>query len=304
MLTYSKKHCMRHIYNNVKVFTVCVLAALLLPSCGNSDRKVLDIVAERDSLRTENESQRQRLTAINEMVGTINATLDSISIAEGMLFGDNHTEAVPSRSSVLKNLERYEQVVLRQHQRINELEALAAKSKTDKAMQGLIDHMKSQLAEKDGQIARLRAELSNKNVNISRLRRQVESQHSQLAKQGEELDKLGKKTELQATALARQDKELNNGYVMIDTKAELKRKGIARRKKVINEGLLDKSKFTQVDIRNTTILTFNAKKPRILTNMPQSSYTMTKNGDGTYTLNITDPTRFWSISRYLVIQTN
>ena len=101
-----------------------------------------------------------------------------------------------------------------------------------------------------------------------------------------------------------QDKELNNGYVIIDTKAELKRKGIARRKKVINEGLLDKSKFTQVDIRNTTILTFNAKKPRILTNMPQSSYTMTKNGDGTYTLNITDPTRFWSISRYLVIQTN
>ena len=171
-------------------------------------------------------------------------------------------------------------------------------------MQGLIDHMKSQLAEKDGQIARLRAELSNKNVNISRLRRQVESQHSQLAKQGEELEKLGKKTELQATALARQDKELNNGYVMIDTKAELKRKGLARRKKVINEGLLDKSKFTQVDIRNTTILTFNAKKPRILTNMPQSSYTMTKNGDGTYTLNITDPTRFWSISRYLVIQTN
>ena len=221
-----------------------------------------------------------------------------------MLFGDPRQETSPTRGSVLESLERFEQVLLRQHRRIDELDSIAATNKTDEGLRKLIAHMKEQLAEKDREIAALRRELTGQDADLGRLRRRVAAQTKELARQGDELARLGAKADRQATALARQDHELNNAYVMIATKAELKKRGVARRGKVASDGLADPSKFTKVDIRRLGEMTFKAKKARILTNMPTSAYTLAKNGDGTYTLRITDKARFWSASKFLVIQTN
>ena len=235
-----------------------LLLALLPAGCGNNDGRMAEVEAERDSLKTLNESQRRDLSEMNVVINTINAAFDSIAAAEGMLFGDGRQEVAPTRSSVLRNLEMFEQVLQRQHAKID----------------------------------------------ISRLRRQVASQRSRMAEQDATIASLGDKTERQAKALAVQDQEINNGYVIIATKAVLKEKGIARRRKIIGDGLKDLSKFTKIDIRRTTELTFTAKKPRVLTNMPQSAYTLTETAKRTYTLRITNPTLFWGASRVLVIQTN
>lgn len=97
---------------------------------------------------------------------------------------------------------------------------------------------------------------------------------------------------------------LNNGYVLIGSKDDLRRKGILKNGRVISDAALDRSKFFQVDIRKWHEISFRAKKPRILTNMPASSYSLTTSGDGNFTLSITDPSDFWRISNYLIIQTN
>lgn len=280
------------------------LLAVVAAGCGGSDGRMAEVEAERDSLRAVNESQRQDLTAMNAVISTINAAFDSIAVAEGMLFGDSWQETAPARSSVLKNLEMFEQVLQRQHAKIAELDSMVAAGKASESMKSLVEHMKGQLADKDAQLATLRRELADRNVNISRLRRQVASQRSRMAEQEAEIASLGDKTRRQATALAVQDAEINNGYILIGTKAELKDKGVARRKKIIGDGLKDLSKFTKIDIRRTTELTFAARKPRVLTDMPQSAYTLTETAKRTYTLKITNPTLFWGASRVLVIQTN
>lgn len=281
-----------------------LLLALLPAGCGNNDGRMAEVEAERDSLKTLNESQRRDLSEMNVVINTINAAFDSIAAAEGMLFGDGRQEVAPTRSSVLRNLEMFEQVLQRQHAKINELDSLVAAGKASASMKSLVAHMKEQLADKDAQLSSLRSELARRNVDISRLRRQVASQRSRMAEQDATIASLGDKTERQAKALAVQDQEINNGYVIIATKAVLKEKGIARRRKIIGDGLKDLSKFTKIDIRRTTELTFTAKKPRVLTNMPQSAYTLTETAKRTYTLRITNPTLFWGASRVLVIQTN
>lgn len=63
----------------------------------------------------------------------------------------------------------------------------------------------------------------------------------------------------------------------------------------------DSIKFVRVDIRQLRELTLNSKKPKILTTMPQSSYSIVRNSDGISLLTINDPTLFWSSSNYLVI---
>ena len=62
--------------------------------------------------------------------------------------------------------------------------------------------------------------------------------------------------------------------------------------------------FSSVDIRLFREVTVNSSSPKILTSMPESSYNWVKLGDGIMLLKIKDPSLFWSLSNFLIIQTN
>lgn len=281
------------------------VVAVMFCGCNGSNGDVMQLVAERDSLKATIEKQKDDLNAINVLVATINQSLDSISVQEGLVFVSNSEKPV-SRVEALKNLERYEYVLNNQREKIDSLEnELKKKAKTDtKELNGLITHMKSQLAQKDEQIALLRTELSKKDVNLASLRRQVALQRDRIASQTEAIANLDQKTKAQSEALSRQTEMMNQCYVLFGTKKELKGKGIISKKKLVADAALDKSKFTKVDVRDYREVTFTAKNPKVLTNMPQSSYVLQSNGSRSYTLRITNVTAFWSISNYLVIQTD
>ena len=102
----------------------------------------------------------------------------------------------------------------------------------------------------------------------------------------------------------RQDEIINKCYVLIGSKSDLKRKGVVRKNRLLADAALDKSKFAKVDIRKFREISFTAKRPRILTDVPQSAYTLTTTGNHNFTLRINDATAFWSISNFLVIQTD
>lgn len=300
-----------NIYKLTLLSLTAMVMAAMMTGCGNNDGKVVGIVEERDSLRVAYEAQRQRLEAIDGMLATINGALDSVAIEEGMLFTGRSKETPVSRNDVLRNLERYEQVLRQQQDKIRRLESMlsagngtSAGTAANADLQELVAHMKSQLASKDAQITQLRAELSKKDVNISQLRRQVESQRTQIARQDERIAELDRKSKAQVTALARQDEILNNCYVLIGSKSDLKRKGVVRKNRLLSDAALDKSKFAKVDIRKFREISFTAKRPRILTDIPPSAYKLTTTGDRNYTLHVTNATAFWSISNFLVIQTD
>jgi len=63
----------------------------------------------------------------------------------------------------------------------------------------------------------------------------------------------------------------------------------------------NKSYFTKIDIRNEKQIKLYSKSARLLTTHPSSSYSLTKDANKQYVLNITNPQIFWSTSKYLVI---
>ncbi len=278
----------------------------LLISCNNSTGEIVRLVSERDSLRQENSLQERRLKRIDMMLSTLNNAVDSIANEEGLLFVNVDSEIPINRNDALKNVERFEQVVKHQHERIRKLELQLSADDVieDDKSTGLLALMKSQLAEKDRQISYLKNELSKKNVDIERLRRQVSEQTLQIDEQSRVIADLGRRNAAQSAALTRQDEYINSCYVLIGTRSDLERKGVVRKKKLVPDGALDKTKFAKVDIRKWKEISFHAKRPHIMTNMPQSSFTLTTDGMGYYTLTILNPTSFWSISNYLVIQTD
>lgn len=100
---------------------------------------------------------------------------------------------------------------------------------------------------------------------------------------------------------------LNEGYVKAGTKKELQAAGLLLSsglfgKKKLDVSNLNPEQFTKIDIREFQELKIAGKKPKILTQMPESSYRFDSHSDGTTTLVITDPLKFWGISNFLVIE--
>lgn len=294
----------RNIFSLIAGSAIMAISSLTIGSCsGNSHADVIKVVSERDSLRNVAAAQVRWLEKVNTVLTTLNSALDSVQRQEDMIFININGEKTATRADALNNLDRFEAVVRSQKHRIDQLEAqLKARDELDEPesrsleASTLIANLRAQLAQKDQQIADLRRELEKKNVDIEKLRATVSAQNSRIT----QLDEQNKRY---STALTRQSDMLNTGYVVMGTKKDLESKGIIRKGRLVATSALDRSKFRQVDIRKFTEITFEARKPRIITDAPASTYSLTTTGDGNFTLHILNPADFWSISNFLVIQT-
>lgn len=290
-----------------KILLVCFggIVAMLFSGCsGSSSSDVMRLVEERDSLRQANKEQNEILDGFGKTIATLNETLDSVADQEDRLFV-NAGEIPVTKEDVKHNLKRFENLLKKQSEKIKLLESQLAESKdANQQSLALIAHLKEQLEAKNRQIMQLKRELENKNVDIASLHEQVASQELTISTQTAKISELDQRNKRQGEALARQDAMLNNGYVLIGSKDDLTRKGILRKGKIVADAALDRSKFAKIDIRAWREVSFTAKRPRILTNMPASSYEITTTGNNSFTLTVKNPSDFWRISSYLVVQTN
>jgi hypothetical protein len=104
-----------------------------------------------------------------------------------------------------------------------------------------------------------------------------------------------------------QDKALNTAWFVYGTKKELKEQNILEDKLLGKDEVLqsldfNKDYFTQIDIRKDTEFKLYSKSAKLLTTHTNGSYEWTKDEKEQYILRVTNPTDFWSVSRYMVIQ--
>ena len=149
-------------------------------------------------------------------------------------------------------------------------------------------------------IKSLRADLNNSKKDITQLRASLSDMKNRATK-------AENKTQVLTTALSKQDDIINECYVKIGTKKQLSAAGLLKggflQKKKVNYEDIDKSKFNAVDIRKFREITLKSNNPKILTPQPSNrSFHFEENGDGKCTLVITNPTIFWSVSNFLIIQ--
>ena len=158
---------------------------------------------------------------------------------------------------------------------------------------------KEQLAAANARLASLEEQLAQANADMDLLRLDINS----LSKT---VSSLQDENAEQRQTMEAQMAEANKAYYVVGTSRDLKEKGLLTgggllKKKKVNYESLNQALFTKIDIRNTTQFNIPSKKAKVLTDAPSDSYTITQNGNSC-TLRITNVTRFWSISRYLIIQ--
>lgn len=245
--------------------------------------------SETDSEQVDNALQLQDMEQMAEIIDAVAASLDSIQEQEQMV--TRMDESTP-KDVILSRLEAFRNVLDRKKQEIDLLTAEVLSNKSTIAnLKKTLEYLNQQLEEKSERIAKLEEAVRTRDVKISELR--------------EEVDVLTlEKGQLQAQTIE-QDKLLNQAFYIVGTKKELKNLGLLSggglSKKRANYSNIDNSVFKKVDVRNFSTLLIDAKSPKILTEKSASSYTLTKNGDGTTTLTITNAKEFWSASPYLII---
>lgn len=294
---------MRTILPKASIFHIIILGLLYTSCTSNSqDTTISKLLVERDSLIEQNREQGERLNSINRLMTTINSAVDSIALAEGMLFISSGNENEISRQSALADLEKYEMLIKRQQQKIRDMRLRLGDQ--NKEADGIVEIMRQQIKAKDEMIATLKKQLAQKDLDIAALRRTVASQNQNIQDQQRLINELNIANDKHNKALATQDKIINQAMVLIKTKKELQQMGILKKGKLQTDATLNNSSFQKIDIRKVREISFPAKKPKILTPIPHSSYRLMTSGDHNYTLEVTDPTKFWSVSNYLIIQTD
>lgn len=281
--------------NKMKISKFIPIAILcIIYSCKGETIDISNLIAERDSIKEVNSQQKQELESLNTFVSAISESLDSINMQENIIRAGGIEGKVFTKEDMKRNLSDLAAMLARHRIRIAQLEdSLKVRGTGAENLHNIVSYLNEQLETKEKTIAQLRSELNNKNTNIAKLQ-------TQIASLNEDVERLDKKTKMQKEVLVTQSEMMNECYMKIGTKKQLKQAGILDGKK-LNAAGLTPDRFVRVDIRNLTELNIKSKKPKILTTMPQGAYSLIRNSDGTTTLTINDPTAFWSISNYLVI---
>lgn len=156
-------------------------------------------------------------------------------------------------------------------------------------------------------IKSLQAKLAEKNAEIIELRKNLLDMNMKIDELTYTLDTLNFDNKVKQAIINAQDESLNTAFYLFGTEKELKEMQVLDKKgtfigkaKHLNEDF-NKEYFTEIDIRNKKNFKFdNAKKVRIITSHPSSSYELfgEKPVDS---LRINNYEEFWSVSKYLLI---
>lgn len=275
-------------------------------SCNNGKNDKLQ--AQIDSLQMADSLHQEDVKQMADFVNVMSVGLDSISAQEGIIKQMGNKEGQLDKNQMRSQLQSLAELLRNQRARINalETEVQGNNSAYGQRIKKLIAYYKAQLDEKDKQIADLQKQLNDKNANIAQLTQSVNNLTTSNSQLKSTVESQSQTMETQKSTIAQQDEAIHTGFVAIGTSKELKNKGVIKggflAKKKVNSNNLNAENFSKVDIRNYNDIRLNSKDPKIMTQMPASSYELQKNSNGTTTLHIKDVNLFWSVSKYLVVK--
>ncbi len=255
--------------------------------------------AENDSLMTE---LSHRDVELDEMMSTFNLVQEGfrqINAAENRvdLRRGNITEnATTAKQQIASDIEFITKTMEENRAQIAKLQGMLNSSRSNSSeMKKAVESLTEELAIKTRRIEELQAELASKNIRIQELDQAV----TDLTANNEALQA---ENEAKARTVQDQDRQMNTAWFVFGTKSELKSQKILQSGDVLKTGDFNKDYFTQIDIRTTNEIKLYSKRAELLTSHPSGTYNLEKDDKGQLTLKINDPTDFWSVSRYLVIQ--
>lgn len=290
-----------------KLFYLVLIIPFVLNSCGNSG-EVDKLKAEKDSLQRIAESKDETINDFIRSFNEIESNLETIKQKEKIISMKAHGDIELDENSKDKInddiLSMYE-LMKKNKETISKLEKKLKRSNIKSSeFKKMIVTLQDQIRTKDAQLEDMKNNLAKLNIDVQKLNEEISNLNTNI-------DTLQQKADVQEDVINKQDKQLHKAYYVFGTKKELKKHkiisseggfiGLGRMQKLMEN--FNKDYFTEVDIRNFKSVPLFAKKAKLITSHPASSYYFAGN-DKIDSLVIKNSQEFWSVSKYLVIMVN
>lgn len=281
-----------------KLIPIAAIAAVTLAACSghksDSDVDSLTIVS------TQYEEASNFNDSLLLLMGDIYSGLDSINQQEGLLYNMGNGENVDRRAEIRENLSHIRERLEQNRLMLTQMQSkLDASNGNNAIMKKTIEQLQARIEQQEQKINELNTQLENANAQIAELNTKVTETQENL-----DAETAAKEKAQQETIAA--ENEANKVYYAIGTNKELKQNGLLEKKflgstKVL-KGDFNENYFTVGDKRNLSVINTGGKKVKIWSNMPADSYQIVDNANGTQSVKITNPAKFWSLTSFLIIQ--
>ncbi len=283
-----------------KVF-ILFLGLGVMFSCVN-EKKIREsdefkrLQSERDSLLNASQSTDAEAMEMMAVISEVEQNFDRIREAEKYISTQSAKGGEMSQSTkarVNDNFRMIQEILQKNKAQLAELnKKYAGSNKQVAALQNTIERLNKEMQESSQRIVVLQDELSRRDQTIA----QLSSDITDLAQVAED----------QSTTIKEQDRSLHTAYYVFGTSGELKEQkilsgGFLQSTKVMKD-TFNKEYFLQIDIRQTTQIPLYAPKAKLWSTHPEGTYEFVKGNDKNLTFQITDTQRFWSLTKYLIIE--
>ena len=288
------------------VVIVIVAAVSSIYIYNQKQSEVENLTAKNSDL---NELIENRDSVVNDLVNSFNEIEDNLKFIKEkrkqLSIEEEKEGGVDKKQAIIKDIQLMNNMLEESSKHIAELEKKLKKSGIKlSSFQNKIASLSKTVADQNSEIEKLRKTVEEKEVMVAGLNQKVDSMQYEIAKRNDTI-------ETKASIIARKTDELNTGHVAYGTFKELKEKGLLvkdggflgllGRNTELQENF-DPEYFTDLNIRETKTIPIHSKKATIITEHPDSSYTMVKQDGQIAYLQIKNPEEFWKISKYAVIE--
>lgn len=277
----------------LRSYLVIVFAAIFAIGCNTSknaelENEIMKLRAANDSLAIVGEDEAAVVLSYVDSFNEVQLTLDSIKRLEKIISVNSKGEnGKTSQNQINEDIKSIYKLLQKNKQLVSNLRSKLDKSdKKIVELETMIENLNAMLIEKDNEIQSLRGELAKLNIRVEEMKTVVADLSDENAQK--------------AQKIAEQTQELNTAYYVIGSKSKLKESGIIKSNVLVKD--LPKSAFTKIDITETSSIPVGGKKVDFKSNHPTSSYRIVGENGMIKSIEITNPKEFWSISKYLVLQ--
>lgn len=288
--------------NKLNLITVSIILILVGTSCNQKEKRQIDLLTkENEALRHESQSKDSTINQFFLLLNEIEQNLTEVKqkqqvISKNAIQGGELKDDV--REQIDQDIQTINELMDKNRKTIAYLNKKLKESNLKIAeFERMLAQTVQQIEERDAEIVSLKEKLTALNFSVETLNAKVDT----LTEDNIELThKVNKQTEV-----------INTAWYAFGSKKELLENGIVDKtggflgigKTTKMKADFDNTYFKKVDISQVKSLDLFVRKAKIITTHPSDSYQLITGQNGNIEkIEITNPDKFWSASKYLVIE--
>jgi DNA repair exonuclease SbcCD ATPase subunit len=286
------------------LYYIAILTVFATASCNQKEKaEIARLNSENSALKIQSQAKDSSINSILQAFNQIETNLSVIKEKESVISvkSSSNNELSPDvKARINDDIMVINDLMSKNKKEIGRLRVLLKNSnlKIDE-FEKMVAQLNGQIASRDSQLVALKEDLSKLNFSMTALNASLDTMKMERA-------------QLKSTIEDRTN-SLNTAYYLVGTKKELIQDNVVMKTGGvvgINSTVKMKqdfsdSKFQRVDIRQMSEIPLNSKKVQFVTTHPAGTYQLEKNSNGVVEkIKITNPDKFWSASKYLVVILN